>query len=46
MTEAGFRDRAQQLAEQVHARGPWNPLPRILERCRQLLAGGKEAAAR
>ena len=40
MTEAGFRDRARQLAEQVHARGPWSPLPRILSRCQQLLGGG------
>lgn len=37
MTEASFRDRARQLADQVHTRGPWNPLPKILARCRALL---------
>jgi UDP:flavonoid glycosyltransferase YjiC (YdhE family) len=39
MTQAGFRDRARQLADEVHARGPWNPLPRILARCCELLNG-------
>lgn len=38
ITEARFADRARQLAEDIHTRGPWDPLPKILARCRELLA--------
>lgn len=37
-TSPAFRDRARALAESIHSRGPWNPLPKILARCRELLA--------
>jgi hypothetical protein len=37
MQEPTFAERARQVAEQVHASGPWNPLPKILDRCRELL---------
>jgi hypothetical protein len=37
LTDSRFGGRARQLAEQVHVRGPWDPLPKILARCRELL---------
>jgi hypothetical protein len=36
-TDPGFTERAQETAQGVFARGPWDPLPRIVERCLALL---------
>ena len=38
MTRYEFRERAQQTARAIHARGPWNALERIADRCLALLA--------
>lgn len=37
LTAPHFYESAQRCAEHVHARGPWDPLPKILARCRELL---------
>lgn len=38
MMQPNFRDSAMKVAKTICESEPWDPLPRILERCRQLLA--------
>lgn len=38
VTEKSFTERAQTIARGIQSRGPWDPLPKIVERCLAILA--------
>jgi hypothetical protein len=39
--EERYRTRANELAHAIHQKGPWDPLPKILRRCQEILTKSK-----